>query len=247
MPDHDSPVPLYVQIKEYIRRNIQSGAFDVHERIPSERRLADQFHVNRLTVSKAISDLVQEGLLYTQVGKGTYVSPEKIDQTLHSLTSFTQDASGRGQRASSRVLYAGVEPASARIAKALSILPGAEIVALHRLRLADDQLIALEKSHLVYALCPDILDEHDFSRESLYRVLREQYNIRLTYAHQTIRAGIAEADEIEALQADGCTPILRITRVTYDADDRPVEYVHSSYRGDRYKFHTVLRTVEPEK
>lgn len=241
MAKHDSPVPLYVQIKEHIRRNIQSGVFEVNERIPSERQLAEQFSVNRLTVSKAISELVQEGLVYTQVGKGTYVSPTKIDQKLQSLTSFTQDMTGRGKLASSRVLYHGIEPASEDVAKALSILPGAEVIVLHRVRLADEQLIALERSHIIHALCPDLLTDRDFSQLSLYRVLREDYGIHLTYAHQTIEASIAEQDEIEALKADPCTPILRITRVTFDGSDQPVEYVHSSYRGDRYKFYTILQ------
>lgn len=241
---HTSPVPLYEQIKDYLRRNIQAGVFPVNTRIPSERQLAGQFGVNRLTASKAISELIQEGLVYTRVGKGTFVAPPKIDQALRSLTSFTQDMTGRGKVASSRVLYAGLEAADAIVARALAILPGATIAVLHRVRLADDQPIALEKSHLVYALCPAILERYDFSRESLYRVLREVYGLRLTYARQTIEAGIAEHEEIETLEALPGTPILRITRITFDDRDRPVEFVYSSYRGDRYKFVTVLQQVE---
>jgi GntR family transcriptional regulator len=183
-------------------------------------------------------------LLYSQVGKGTYVAPAKIDQTLQTLTSFTQDMTGRGKQPSSRVLYASVEPATEDIAKALSILRGAEIVALHRVRLADGQPVALEKSHIIYALCPDILQHHDFSRESLYHVLRTRYNLQLTYAKQTIEAQIVRDDELDLLDAKPYTPILSITRVTYDVNDQSIEYVRSSYRGDRYKFYTVLRTVE---
>jgi GntR family transcriptional regulator len=104
MAKHDSPVPLYVQIKDYLRLNIQNGVFAVNERIPSERKLAEQFDVNRLTVSKALSELAQEGLIYSRVGKGTYVSPARIDQALQSLASFTEDMSSRGKKASSRVL-----------------------------------------------------------------------------------------------------------------------------------------------
>ncbi len=244
MTKHHSSVPLYIQIKEYIRQNIQSGVFEVNERIPSERQLAEQFSVNRLTVSKALSELVREGLLYTQVGKGTYVCLVKIDQALQSLTSFTQDMDGRGKSASSRVLHAAIEPAGTEVAKALAILPGAEVFALHRVRLADDQLIALEKSHIIYALCPGILERHNFSCESLYKVLRDSYRIHLTYAHQTIEASIAEAEELEVLEADACTPILRITRVTHNEHDRAIEFVRSLYRGDRYKFRTVLSQVE---
>jgi GntR family transcriptional regulator len=244
MTRHDSPIPLYVQIKDYIRLNIQNGIYRVNEKIPSERQFAEQFGVNRLTVSKALKELAQEGLLYSQVGKGTYVAPAKIDQALQTLTSFTQDMIGRGKHASSRVLYASIDPASGEIAKALSILRGAEVVVLYRVRLADGQVIALEKSHIIYALCPNILDHHDFSRESLYQVLRTEYDLQMTYAHQTIEAQIASEDELALLDAEPCTPILSITRVTHDVNDQPIEYVRSSYRGDRYKFYTVLRTLE---
>jgi GntR family transcriptional regulator len=241
MTKHDSPVPLYVQVKEYVRLNIQNGVFAVNERIPSERQLAEQFGVNRLTVSKALNELAQEGLVYSQIGKGTYVSPAKIDQTLQSLTSFTEDMSSRGKAASSRVLCARVEPANEEVAKALSILRGAEVVVLHRVRLADGLPVALERSHIIYALCPGILDGHDFSRESLYRVLHDEYDLRLTHAHQTIEAVSAGDDERDALQTDADTPILSITRVTFDDSEQPIEYVRSSYRGDRYKFYTVLQ------
>jgi GntR family transcriptional regulator len=244
MAKHDSPVPLYLQIKDYIRLNIQHGVFAVNERIPSERQLAEQFGVNRLTVSKALNELAQEGAVYSRVGKGTYVAPAKIDQALQSLTSFTQDMTGRGKRAASRVLHAAIEPAGEEAAKALMILPGAEVVVLHRVRMADDQPIALEKSHVIYALCPGILDQHDFSGESLYAVLRTEYNLHMTYAHQTIEARTAGDGERETLEAEPGLPILFITRVTYDHNDHPVEYVRSSYRGDRYKFYTILRTAE---
>jgi GntR family transcriptional regulator len=244
MTKHDSPIPLYVQIKDYIRLNIQNGVFAVNERIPSERQLAEQFSVNRLTVSKALSELAQEGLIYSSVGKGTYVSPTRIDQGLQSLTSFTDDMHSRGKQASSRVLYSAVDPANEETAKALLILPGAEVVVLHRVRFADALPIAVEKSHIIYALCPGILETHDFSRESLYRVLREEYNLRLTHAHQTIEAHVAGEDEREVLDAGPCTPILRITRVTYNENEQPIEYVRSSYRGDRYKFYTVLRQLD---
>lgn len=244
MAKHDSPVPLYIQVKDYIRLNIQNGVFAVNERVPSERQLAEQFNVNRLTVSKALNELAQEGMVYSRVGKGTYVAPAKIDQTLQSLTSFTQDITSRGKRAASRVLYASIDGATPEIAKTLSILPGAEVLVLHRVRMADDQPIALEKSHVIYALCPGILDKHDFSRESLYEVLHAEYHLRMIYAHQTIEARTAGEAELEALEAEPYLPILSITRVTYDERDHPVEFVRSSYRGDRYKFYTILRTVE---
>ncbi len=89
-----------------------------------------------------------------------------------------------------------------------------------------------------------MLNRHDFSRESLYRVLREEYNLRLTYAQQTIEAVIAGEVEQDVLEAGPCTPVLNIIRVTFNENDQPIEYVRSAYRGDRYKFYTVMRQLE---
>ncbi|MFC1960959.1 GntR family transcriptional regulator [Chloroflexota bacterium] len=244
MIKHDAPTPLYVQIQDYIQLNIENGVYSVDEKIPSERQLAAQFGVNRLTVSKAIHELAQDGLVYSRVGKGTFVAATKIRQPLQTLTGFTEDMHNRQKIASSRVLDAGVEPVNEDVAKALSILPSTAVMVLHRVRLANEKPMALEKATISHALCPNIIDNHDFSQESLYRVLQENYNIQVAYAHQTIEARFAGADILEPLEAAANTPILFITRVTYTADDQPVEYVRSSYRGDRYKFHTILRTLE---
>lgn len=241
---HDSPVPLYVQIKEYIRLNIQSGTFLENTRIPSERQLADQFNVSRLTVSKAINELTQEGLLHSRVGKGTFVSSVKIEQELRTLTSFTEEMGRRGQRPSSRVLYASVDPANHETAKALQITDGTKVVVLKRVRMADEQPVALETSAILAAVCPDILQSHDFSRQSLYSVLREEYGMAIAFAQQTFEARQPTEDEVKALHLEAYTPILGIARVTYNAQEQPIEFVRSAYRGDRYKFNAVLRYGE---
>lgn len=241
---HDSHVPLYIQIKDYIRLNIQAGVFPENSRIPSERQLAEQFQVSRLTVSKAINELIQDGLLHSHVGKGTFVSSTKIEQELRTLTSFTEEMIRRGQRPSSRVLYAAVEPASSEVTKALLLPSGTKIIVLRRVRLADNQPVALETSAIVAAICPGIVDKHDFSQESLYQVLREECGIRIAYARQTFESRQATPEEQEALHLDPHTPILGITRVTYNAQEQPIEYVRSAYRGDRYKFNAILRYGE---
>jgi GntR family transcriptional regulator len=241
---HDSHVPLYIQIKDYIRLNIQAGVFPESSRIPSERQLAEQFQVSRLTVSKAINELIQEGLLHSHVGKGTFVSSTKIEQELRTLTSFTEEMIRRGQRPSSCVLYAAVEPASSEVAKALLLPSGTKIIVLKRVRLADNQPVALETSAILAAICPGIVDKYDFSQESLYQVLREECGIRIAYARQTFESRQATPEEQEALHLDPHTPILGITRVTYNAQEQPIEYVRSAYRGDRYKFNAILRYGE---
>ncbi|MBC7870687.1 MAG: GntR family transcriptional regulator [Chitinophagaceae bacterium] len=241
--DAASSKPLYEQIKEFVLSGIQTGMFKPHSRIPSERDLAQRFGVSRLTVTKALKELEQAGVVYVRIGKGTFIEPEVINLQLDTLMSFTEEMTQRGQAVSSRVMYAQVNAASKDIAQKLSILVGTQVVTLQRLRLTNGQPIALETSTLLAACCHDILDHHNFAKESLYHVLRTNYHIVLTYAEQTIEARQASRDEARALEIKEGDPILAIYRVTHNEHDKPIEYVSSVYRGDRYKFRAILRNI----
>ena len=235
--------PLYEQIKLYLLTRIEQGEYLPDTRLPSERDLAEQFGVSRLTVKKAISDLLQSGQVYVQIGKGTYVSRAKIDQSLDSLTSFSEDIGKRQQRPGSRVLEAREIQASVEESRHLRVSPGAPLYLLRRVRLADDKPMAIESCRIVAALCPGLLSEHDYERESLYQVLRGEYGIRLAYAEQSIEARLAGTDEAALLQMEARAPILDISRVTYTDTNQPVEYTLSAYCGARYKFQAILRRV----
>jgi GntR family transcriptional regulator len=241
--DLDSAKPLYEQIKAYILSHIQAGVYAPDQRIPSERALSEQFGVNRQTVKRAIDELTQSGVLYVQIGKGTYISRPKIAQQLEQLTSFSEEMTQRGQRPSSRVLECTVLPAPDAIARALRQPPGTPIVRLVRLRLADDTPMAIEQTHLLAARLPGIVSGHDFARESLYRVLRETYCIRLTHAEQSIEARLATEEEGALLGIAPGAPILHMARLTYAEGDELFEYAVSAYCGARYRFQAILRQV----
>ncbi len=235
----DSSTPLYTRIKERLQRQIQQGVYEVGAKLPSERDLAQEFGVSRMTARQALQDLAQEGLVYSRVGKGTFVSPPKID--LQTLTSFSEESRLRGITPGSRVLKAELAPADAVVARWLQISPGTEIVVLARIRLANDKPLAIEVAHLDHRLCPDILHRHDFTHESLYEVLRQEYGRTLAWADQIIEARRATHEECQLLEIDRHVPVLSLTRVTYDRQDHPVEFVTSVYRGDQYLLHAVLR------
>ncbi|MGQ9840921.1 MAG: GntR family transcriptional regulator [Anaerolineae bacterium] len=236
----EAPLPLYVQLKESLVTEIRSGRYRAHQRLPSERVLATQFNVSRMTVRQALVELARAGAIYTRVGKGTFVAGPKIDQQLHALSGFSQDVRARGGHPASRVLEARVIPASLEVAAALRIMPNAEVVVLARLRLADGVPLAIETAHLPLALVPDLLS-HDFATESLYNVLETRYGLLLTQAEQTIEAALANTREIELLELTPPAAVLRMQRLTL-ADSVPVEYVLSTYRGDCYKFRSTLRS-----
>lgn len=237
----ESADPLYVQLKETLVNEIASGRYPVNERLPSERELSDQYQVSRMTARQALLDLAREGLVYTRVGKGTFVAEPKIDQQLRTVTGFSQDMRERGNQPSSRVLEARVIPATPEVAAALRLVPGADVVLISRVRLSDGSPLALENAHLPLELVPNLL-QYNFAHESLYRLLKETYHYKLSHAEQTIEAGLAEPNEADLLDLMPPAAVLRIQRLTLQQDGRPLEYVRSTYRGDRYKFRSHLQT-----
>lgn len=242
------PLPLYLQLKETLRADILAQRLPPHQQLPSERELGARFSVSRMTVRQALVDLTREGLIYSRVGKGTFVGEPKIDQQLKTLTGFSQDVRARGSKPASRVLEAALQRASDSIAASLRVPPGTEVVLLARVRLADGIPLALETVHLPHSLCPNLL-RHNFAVESLYDVLERDYGYRLTRAEQTIEAALAAAREVALLQLTPPAPVLVMERLTFTDQGMLIEHVHSTYRGDRYKFRSALapRLELPEK
>ena len=246
MPLHrKAPDPLYVQVKESLLDEIHAGRYLPNACLPSERELASHFGVSRMTVRQALLDLAHDGAIYTRAGKGTFVAAPKIDQQLRTLSSFSQDVYSRGGQPASRLLDQREEIATPELAVALRLPPGAPILVLTRLRLSDGMPLAIETAMLPKVLCPNLF-KHDFAVESLYQVLRADYGIELTQAEQTIEATLASPQEAELLDLTLPAAVLRIQRLTLSSDGRAVEFVHSTYRSDRYKFHTLLTLTKPQ-
>jgi GntR family transcriptional regulator len=239
--DPNSSTPLYLQIKEYLYNQIKQSAFPKGSRLPSERDLSLMLGVSRMTVRQALQALVQEEIIYPRTSKGYYVSRPRIDQELGILTSFSEEMHQRGLLPTSRIVRAEVQLATPQTMEMLHLSPGAEVVMLQRVRLADNTPIALENAYLAHELCPGILKAHDFSHESLYKVLREVYNCPLSWAKQWVQARLPTPFEQKLLGVDDETPVLSNTRITYTRQDRPLEYVTSVYLSDRYKLTIILR------
>jgi GntR family transcriptional regulator len=238
---HESPVPLYVQLKEHLHAQIETGAIPPGSRLPSERELAREFDVSRMTARQALQALSREKAICFRVGKGTFAEPPKIELLRGGLTSFTEEMRKRNLTPSSRVLKAEIRPADVAVAQRLNIPFGSEIVYLSRLRFVEGVPLAIENSHLVHHVCPGILEKHDLSRESLYEVLRGDYQCALVWAEEFVGSRLAAARERRLLGIDSRVPLISIERVTYTHKDRRVEYVSAVLRGDRHQLHVVLR------
>src|SRR5690348_5357562 len=155
----NSPLPRYYQLKEIMREKIRSGEWQPGDLIPSERELGEQYGISRMTARQAITELVNEGLFYREQAKGTFVSRHKITQQLIRLTGFTADIRGHGQRPGTEVLSARMVPADETTADRRSIKLGLLVCRLNRLRLTDEEPLALEVSHISVIGCEKLLEE----------------------------------------------------------------------------------------
>jgi len=206
--------------------------------IPSERQLSADLGVSRLTVRAALDDLTREGYLMRRRGSGTYVQQPKISQEL-TITSFSEDMRRRGMVPGSRTLSMSTILAGARLGRLLQVSPSEEILVIRRLRLADGETMAIETLHLPKNLVPGI--SADDLSGSFYEVLGDRYAIHITSGTQSIEPTVTNEDESEALGVPLHSPAFQFERTSRDQRDRTVEYVHSVYRGDRYRIVTELR------
>ncbi|MFD0904916.1 GntR family transcriptional regulator [Actinomadura sediminis] len=211
---------------------------DVGEALPSERRLATELGVSRPTLRQAIDGLVTEGRLDRRHGSGTYVAEPRIAVPL-TMSSFTEDMIRRGMRPGGRVLSFRTETAGARIGRRLALSPAEEVFTIRRLRLADGATMAIETLYLPRALLPD-LRRQDLEGGSFYELLRAD-GVVIASGTETIEPTVTTEEEAAELGVPVHMPAFLFERVTRDAEGRPLEYVRSVYRGDRYRLELDLR------
>jgi GntR family transcriptional regulator len=229
--------PLYYRVKREIAdlvRGLPPGSA-----VPTERALAHTYRTSRTTVRQALAELVVEGRLDRQQGRGTFVARPKVAQPLQ-LSSYTHDVLARGQEPASVLLSLTTERADDTLAPALALRRGASVVAMERLRLADDEPMAIERTYLSAARFPG-LRQHMLRGGSLYEALETEYGVRPVEAEQTVETALATPAEAVLLGVDTGLPVLLLTQRSLDPDGVPVEYVRSVYRGDRFRLVTTVR------
>jgi GntR family transcriptional regulator len=204
-------------------------------------QIAAQYKVSRITVRRAIKDLIEQGVLYSLQGKGTFVAREPI-RDMTGYRSFSEDIRSKGMQPSSRVLQFTLEPASNQAAALLQLAPGEMIYILQRIRLAGGQPVAFESAHLPARLFPN-LDQYDFARRSLFEVFGEAYRIYPAWADAEIQATAAPPEVAQRLEIRSGDPVLTAHRLTYTETFEIIEYVVSIYCGNRFTFYTGRQPI----
>jgi GntR family transcriptional regulator len=224
--DKSSPVPFYRQIKNQVRDAVDTGIWVAGQKLPSERELLTTLGVSRITVRQAFSELVAEGYLTSSPGRGFFVAARSPAQELHALVSHTEAMRQGGVEPSSRVLTCEVQAASPAVARGLGVSPGAEVVYLHRVRLADSVPLTIQQVWLPHAVVPG-LAEVDFTTASLFELLRERYQVQPARAETVISARPADPDEAGELELGEPAIALTVDQLTFDEEDRVVEFSRS--------------------
>ncbi|MFB6719396.1 GntR family transcriptional regulator [Kribbella sp. NPDC056345] len=234
--DRTSPVPLYHQLAEQLTAAISGGTLRPGDPFENEIAMSDRLGLSRPTVRRAISELVNKGLLVRRRGIGTTVANRMVHRKAE-LTSLYDDLVREGRTPRTDVLSLTTEAHDDRAAEMLGLPTGTALVSIVRLRYAGDQPLAILRNWLPPAL--NDLTVADLERDGLYAVLRAR-GIRPTVARQRIGARNATAEERRTLHMSKAEPLVTMTRSAYDSDGAPVEYGSHCYRADQYSVDVLV-------
>ncbi|MBC8585151.1 GntR family transcriptional regulator [Youxingia wuxianensis] len=231
--------PLYVQFGDKIRAMIQNGDLKYGQSIPSERELSETYSIDRKTIRKGLALLVEEELLVRIPGKGTYVSKPKIAYSMEEMGGYTQLFQEIGMRPSSRVIFTGQVSCGYRLSKVFGIPKDAALYKIVRIRMGDDEPIALETTYLPYHLVEDI-EKIDFGIYSLYEIYAEN-GISPSRIRETVEAVELGAIEAKHLNLPVGEPAFLIIDTTYDNQGAVIEYTQGLTNSKRMMMIKVLQ------
>lgn len=230
----DSGKPLYLQIYEELCELVEKGNLKPGDQFPTELELVGRYQVSRITVRRAIAEMVQEGRLVRRAGKGTFVAAPKIERQLLDVSSFTERMRALGLQPSSRVIEVKKVQATARLGRELEVQVGAPVLALVRLRFSNETPVALETSYLSLQRCAG-LDCLALDQSSLYELLSEHYGLHPVSSEKTLELAAANAWEAKHLSIRPGAPLF-LLRARVMGESEPIEYVKILLRGDRFRF-----------
>jgi GntR family transcriptional regulator len=229
----DSSVPLHIQVRETIRRQVKEGGLiDRTGRLMTEAELGRHFGVSRITIRNAISPLVEEGMFARTRGRGTFLRSNQPENWIGKLMGFSETIRDAGYHAGAKVLQQGMT--NRHDPGVRERLRERAVWQLRRLRLADNIPIAIE--HAFYP--PDIgleLDKRDLTSIIMYSVFEDELGHVIKEANQTISASLADASSAKLLGVKAGSPLLSIERLTIGKDDRPLELLQAIYLPEYFR------------
>jgi GntR family transcriptional regulator len=231
--DKKSPIPVYYQLKSIITDKIRQGEYLEGSSIPSERELCEVLNISRMTVRQALNNLVNEGVLYREKGRGTFVARSKIEQK--NIMSFSDTVAQKGMVPSTKILYFGKEEADETVRGILGLKDNSQIYNIKRLRLANNIPVGIEQDFIPEAYCPG-LEKFNLT-SSLYKILRDEFQHVIDYIDNSVEASKPSREEKELLNLAVGIPVLKIKSQMHTESGLNLLYERSVYRSDEYKYH----------
>jgi GntR family transcriptional regulator len=225
-------LPIYIKIKNDLINDILNGKYAVGSKLPSERFLAEEYNVSRVTARKSLDELISRNFAEIHTGKGTFVKRNSIIKDISECTGFTAHLEEQGlSNLYSKILKIGTTPAHHETALQLKIKLGEPVYVIDRARYLKDEVIAVEYSQLPRSLFPDLL-KHDFEKESLYRTLQNEYGLIITNTTEKLSFHYCDEKLADIFNIDQGEPLFKLENISSLSDSIPFETCTSFYRND---------------
>ncbi len=227
-------VPLYAQLRDKIRGEIEAGMYRPGDKLPPELEIAKSNDVSLITARKALQDLVAEGLVQKKQGKGTFVALPKYGRDYTRIMSFSESCHNMGTKPGSILLENTVVMPEGKIARQLQLPQGSSAIFISRLRTVDGEPMVIENNHfpMEYAFLLN-----DSLGGSLFKVLQEKADAYVIKSHKQIEICRATAQEARLLQVQKNEPLLLVRSVAYKENNVPLYYGQQIINGERYTLH----------
>lgn len=234
-----SKEPYYTYIARTVRQRIVRGEYSAGDKLPSEEAMCREFGVSRMTARHALTELVNDGLIYRQKGVGAFVSSGHVERDLNSITGFYEEFQNLGLNPSSRVLASEHRLPTPHEQQRLGITRYQHVRFVRRIRYLSDVPMGVQELTVPIHVVPAI-DEIDLETTSFYLYLRDVVGMPLLRADQHINA-VVNRELASLLEISADIPFLKVERTSFVRGNVAAELLVSSFRADKYSYHVSLK------
>jgi GntR family transcriptional regulator len=238
--------PLHAQVKQALRLRILDGTHPPLSQLPSESELGTAFSVSRITVRQALGDLQKEGLIYSVQGKGSFVSRPKAFQNVSHLMGFAESMSAAGHEVINELLGLRFIAAELPVAQRLQLEAGETVAEIRRVRLLDREPVSLEVTFVPAALGRK-LAQADLVTRDIFLIIENDCGLPLGHADLKIDAMLADEELARTLRLNEGAPVMRIERLTHDANGRPIDFEYLYFRSDTFQYRLRVDRQHPQE
>jgi len=244
----ETQIPLYYQLETSLRELLLSGELAEGDLFPTEQAIGKQYGVSRMTVRQALSSLVNEGLISRHPGRGTFVTKKEPEKAFHKSVGDLDDAiiKGFGYTYDTQLKQFGTVRLRKSVAEKLQVDMNAEALKIERIRMFESEPIAFISNFIPLDIGQKLTEE-DILERPVLKTMEERLGINLDKADQVIEAILADTLIAKQLNVRVGSPILQISRITYEKSGRPVNYALILFRADKYAFQVSLKRQGGEK